>query len=551
MPKPKYSDLESVDETVYEHDDDGDGDGEYNEAKQAMQHRANANQGDLTNEEIYTIIEEQLRVKRTAGMMKKIIWGLILFVGILSLSNLGTSLAAAILAKDMQASNDAASGSVMRIAATGDIAGAQSTADTYDIQEMTTDELEERRLVVMEEMAANPHSHAHRRNLKTKSGANGETTHDVRSMDEEEFHKIQTKCEGQRIVYLRRTWGEDTKNDPFCGRGTSVVVKEKKTNKKGGRGKNKCKKGKGKETRPDRDVIIKRDDGEITHVTCEGCTCYFGGKTLQGSERDACKIGNDDECANRLFCTDANEKKKKTNNKKEKKNNNARNNNNSVSVGDGSTTPCGASNASGDCSESRTCSGGCGCVPVNINGSDRFKCKMPRNNNRFRSLRGLGNKKKSSFGLCMRVEADNREVIPLKQMRSGSICNAGNPDACSDGNYCRPDNLDEGEVNRGGNGYGTGLGTQASNGDDCTTSQSCTGNHSCLQSNLYGSDRFYCVPNIQPIPYSGVGDCVPTVGLGQTCYSHNDCGGGGIVCGGLGNAFAIGQSYQMSSVCTD
>ena len=270
---------------------DLDGDGILDDAEQAMRDRDVANRGFLTNDEIYTIVQEQLRAKKSAGHMKKLIAGLICFVVLLAVSNLGTSLAAAFLAKDLKA--DDSQGSTMKIAATGEIAAAQSTADTYEAAEMSDEELDERRRLVIREMDEDPHSHAHRRlassckNGRAREdkmeacGGGRKVTFDSNYIPEDEFDRILSKCQSQRNVYLKRRWEDDTKNECICSRGTSVVVKEKR-NKKGNNNNNKKDKDKNKKDKNknkkdkdknkgrgrDKEVIIEREDGRTMHADC-------------------------------------------------------------------------------------------------------------------------------------------------------------------------------------------------------------------------------------------------------------------------------------------
>jgi len=61
--------------------------------------------GFLTNDKVYALMQEQLAMQKSMFKMKKIIAGLLAFVFILALANLGTSFASAILAKDTTTSN--------------------------------------------------------------------------------------------------------------------------------------------------------------------------------------------------------------------------------------------------------------------------------------------------------------------------------------------------------------------------------------------------------------------------------------------------------------
>lgn len=79
---------------------DIDGDGELDEAELAMRNMDKSGRGFITNEKVYGLMQEHMKTQRDVFKWKKIVVGLMAFVVILALSNLGTSLAAAFLAKD-------------------------------------------------------------------------------------------------------------------------------------------------------------------------------------------------------------------------------------------------------------------------------------------------------------------------------------------------------------------------------------------------------------------------------------------------------------------
>lgn len=453
---------------------DLDGDGQLDKAEQAMRDRDISNRGFLTNDEIYDIVQEQLQAQRSAGYMKGLIAGLTCFVVLLALSNLGTSLAAAVLAKDLSADDG-----VMRIAGTGAIAAAQSTADAYDAREMTDEELEGRRLLVLGEMDEDPHSHAHRR-LKKKNCKQDDImeacgghkiSFDSRSFGEDEFYEIQTKCERQQNVYMRRSWGDDTRNECICSRGTSVVVKEKRSggggkknknnnknkndNKKNNKNKNKNKnkhdKNDAKKGRNiDREVIIETANGRILHADCVNGRCYTGGDALQGELGDSCLL-NADECGDDLVCR-----------------------------------------------------------------------RVSTNNNSVRNGRGGG-----AHGRCAFVTIEMTDIVRERNV-GGGTCDAGRGvNACDGDFYCKPNSSNpiRGRNANGGNGA-AGMAYQGAviSGPSGTVA---TGN-------MNGGGAGINARSAGDVGvYRGLGRCVRTVGFGQTCYNDLDCGRGNS-CDGLG-----------------
>jgi len=497
---------------------DLDGDGVLDEAEQAMRDRDVSGRGYLTNEEIYAIVQEELGAKRKAGHMKRLIGGLICFVVFLAMSNLATSWASATLARDVKADGGGKDedGELtnappsFKSAATGETLAAQSVGDVFEAVQMTPEELDSRRRLVLEEMEEDPHSHAHRRlgtrcHVMDNTGCNGnnkKVTFDSNIIPVDQFEVMQTKCASQRTVNIKRTWGEggnkNSRNDCLCAMGTSVVVKKKKgkgkdKNKKdkdkGGikvkvkkdKGKGGNKKGKGKVRIVEKNeiVIFEKQDGSKWHADCDGDRCYVGGTTFQGKRGDDCLLDpNADECRSGLICE-------------------------SVS-------------SNGDIMEPSSFRGG------------------GRNNNRS-----------SKYGTCVDITRTSRTVI--KFQRSGGNCDYyNNWDACDGDYYCSPDDLSD--------YWGSSITTRTvvssgNNVGDCTNDKgSCAGGYSCTKSPVNGSDRWFCMAGNDNYDYetqfrssstittysgSGIGSCVRYVGFGQTCYSDYWCGVGNTCQGGV------------------
>lgn len=109
----------------------------------------------------------------------------------------------------------------MRSSATNQIAAVQSAADVFEADELSDEEIDERRLRVHFEMDADPHSHGHRRNLAScKGGRNGQSlcssrvSYDTRSMPQERFEQVESQCSRQQNVYMKRRLKEhNSRND--------------------------------------------------------------------------------------------------------------------------------------------------------------------------------------------------------------------------------------------------------------------------------------------------------------------------------------------------
>ncbi|KAL3826637.1 hypothetical protein ACHAXA_009078 [Cyclostephanos tholiformis] len=86
---------------------DVNGDGVLDDAEMAMRNMATSGRGYLTNEQVYKMMQEQIKTHKQLFRTRRIMFVLLTLVFILALSNLGTSFAAASLAKDTTTSSNA------------------------------------------------------------------------------------------------------------------------------------------------------------------------------------------------------------------------------------------------------------------------------------------------------------------------------------------------------------------------------------------------------------------------------------------------------------
>lgn len=110
---------------------DINGDGELDEAEQAMRNMDQTGRGYLTNDKVYGLMQEHLEMQKGMFKLKKVIGFLVVLVLILAVANLGTSFAAAILAKDTTTNEK----QVMVNKADGEAVGTQTAADVYEAYE--------------------------------------------------------------------------------------------------------------------------------------------------------------------------------------------------------------------------------------------------------------------------------------------------------------------------------------------------------------------------------------------------------------------------------
>jgi hypothetical protein len=104
---------------------DVDGDGKLDESEQAMRDMDTDNRGYLTNEKVYKVMLEQMKLQNEVFSLKRMALAFVCIIFFLSLATLGTSFAAASLAKDTNVKN----GILMR-KNTNDVVGTSNVAET-------------------------------------------------------------------------------------------------------------------------------------------------------------------------------------------------------------------------------------------------------------------------------------------------------------------------------------------------------------------------------------------------------------------------------------
>lgn len=208
---------------------DLDGNGTLDKVELAMMRYDADGDGNLGLQEVYDIVEDHLKDKNNIGALRKVIVGLTCFVVILALSNLGTSIASAVLLKDMAADTTTSELKLMN----SEVMGTQSSAETFEAAEMDVDTRRSRRAMVVESLTLNPFGeHAHRRLAKKGDKCKGkqcdsDISFDVNIMKQEDVVKIKNKCDLGRVVNLKRYFpGDSADTSNLCKTGTEVVVKE-------------------------------------------------------------------------------------------------------------------------------------------------------------------------------------------------------------------------------------------------------------------------------------------------------------------------------------
>jgi hypothetical protein len=163
---------------------DINGDGELDEAERAMRNLDDTGRGYLTNEKVYQLMNDHLKIQKDLFRFKKVVIGLAVFVVLLTLSNLGTSFAAAYLAKDTttNANNELVD------TTTNEAVSTQSTSDAFDYSR------------------AYEYENGTRRLCSKKDGVYTCDTSSYLEMPLSEGLRMINKCKNGKTVELKRTW---------------------------------------------------------------------------------------------------------------------------------------------------------------------------------------------------------------------------------------------------------------------------------------------------------------------------------------------------------
>ena len=112
---------------------DVDGDGKLDEAEQALRDMDTENRGYLTNDKVYKVMVEQMKLQQEVFSLKRLSMVFLVVMVFLSLATLATSFAAATLAKDTDVKNG-----VLVVKDGGDTVATSNAAETFIISEDAT-----------------------------------------------------------------------------------------------------------------------------------------------------------------------------------------------------------------------------------------------------------------------------------------------------------------------------------------------------------------------------------------------------------------------------
>lgn len=234
---------------------DVEGDGELNDVELAMRDLDKSNRGYLTNDKVYNMMLEQMATQKQLFRTRRIMFVLLALVVILALANLGTSFAAAHLAKDTTNNENEEISNKQ----TGEALSTQSTIDDIEMQR------------------TNSVGEDGRRNLcSSEDGDVKCETDSFLSIDWSTCSRMMRHCKRGNTVSLSRTWTNgDTTSFIVCPF-TGTISKWRMSTLTNNMGK------------------------KFEFEQLEGGHCRLGGDALTQEKDGICEEGND--CNSGLVC---------------------------------------------------------------------------------------------------------------------------------------------------------------------------------------------------------------------------------------------------------
>jgi len=180
---------------------DIDGDGELDEAELALREMDKARKGDLSKDQMYKLMSDNLKSQKELFKVKKVLGGLVGFTVLLACCNLGTSLTAAFLAKDTKSVD----GSLVD-SKTKRLLGTGSVSSEILIDEELNEEYRRRRL-----KNCNLFSHT------MGNGTNACTDTNLMVVSAEAAQKIMDTCNDGAAAHITKQFADlSHTNYPVC-----------------------------------------------------------------------------------------------------------------------------------------------------------------------------------------------------------------------------------------------------------------------------------------------------------------------------------------------
>jgi hypothetical protein len=238
---------------------DIDGDGKLDEAELAMRNMDQSGRGYLTNDKVYKLMEKQLETQRQLFRTKRVMFVLLALVVILALSNLGTSFAAAHLAKDTSTSTNAE----LVDRKTNEQLSTQSSSSQIDIALTEIDSEGTRRLYGCDK---NEEGVLICPDMDNKDRSTAGLT-----MDKNSCKQMFKQCQRGNAVTLMRSFKE-------AGQESYIRL---------------CPPKQGTLSRSDRSLLRTADDESVTIEHVAGGHCTISGPAVMSREGEVCQVGLD------------------------------------------------------------------------------------------------------------------------------------------------------------------------------------------------------------------------------------------------------------------
>lgn len=180
---------------------DINGDGKLDEAEQQLRNMDKSGRGYLTNEKVYTLMQDHIETQNQLLKTRKVMFALLALVVILALSNLGTSFAAASLAKDTSTNSN----EQLTHKSSGEALSTQTTEDSFPIERVTIDETGRRRLCIKSEVGESKEGEEKDILLQCE-------VESYLRMGQKDCRRMTKNCQRGNTVTVRRMWptGEES-----------------------------------------------------------------------------------------------------------------------------------------------------------------------------------------------------------------------------------------------------------------------------------------------------------------------------------------------------
>lgn len=181
VPSPKLDNGVSQRLSAVSKKYDIDGDGKLDETEQAMRDMDKEGLGYLTNDKVYSIFQQQIKMQKQLLIAKRLLIFFAVFLVLLAIANIAVAFTAARLSKDTTAQNN-----VLVVKETGEVVATNTHAITFDITSQDAKGI---------------------RSLETTTGS-GTTSQSFTTVTPADASAMYTACSNGQTVILQRSWAD-------------------------------------------------------------------------------------------------------------------------------------------------------------------------------------------------------------------------------------------------------------------------------------------------------------------------------------------------------